>query len=100
MSIQTQLYMSCSYTNELVRKVLNKYNGIFNLTESPKNIQGMNTLLWLEYEEIDFDMIYQLAKQDRESKLLVNSFCIRKGLLRKANFAAFLQKYLAKVRKQ
>ncbi|CAF1278616.1 unnamed protein product [Adineta ricciae] len=54
-----------------------------------------NVLYWLEYEELDFDMIYRAAK-DSNRKILVNSYCIRKGLLRKANFALFVQKYLSK----
>lgn len=98
MSIQVQLHMICPYTDELIRKVLNKNQDIFHVNDSSKTIQDKNVLYWLEYEEIDFDMIYRLAKQKQENKVLVNSFCIRKGLLRKANFAAFLQRYLAKVK--
>jgi len=49
------------------------------------------TLFWLEYEDIDFDQML-LNPQSQ----LVNSYCIRKGLIRKANFNFNIQKYLSK----
>ena len=89
--------MNCPYTNELIRKVLNKREQIFNLIDTLIETEHTNVVYWLEYEEIDFHMIDRLAKQEQTNKVMANSCCIRKGLLRKANFAAFLQKYLAKV---
>ncbi|CAF0832389.1 unnamed protein product [Rotaria sordida] len=87
--------MECSYTNELIRNVLEEENGLFNLMDSSTS-NGDNILYWLEYEDIDFDMLYRLAKESNNKKILANSYCIRKGLLRKANFALFVQKYLSK----
>ena len=96
MTINVYLHMNCSYTNELIRNVLEEHKDLFTLTTSP-TLNSEHMLYWLEYEEIDFDMIYRLAKQSSNKIVLANSFCIRKGLLRKANFALFIQKYLSKV---
>lgn len=42
-------------------------------------------------------MLYRSLRESNKKNILANSYCIRKGLLRKANFALFVQKYLAKV---
>ncbi|CAG8619425.1 13596_t:CDS:2 [Funneliformis mosseae] len=47
---------------------------------------------WLEYEDIDFFNQTLLNKHSQ----LVNSYCIRKGLIRKANFNFNIRKYLSK----
>ena len=95
MAIEVHLQMICSYTNELIRSVLEEENDLFRINNSSTS-NNDNVLYWLEYEELDFDMIYRAAK-DSNRKIFVNSYCIRKGLLRKANFALFVQKYLSKV---
>ena len=46
---------------------------------------------WLEYEDIDFEKLVKCKK-----RVLFNSFCIRKGLIRKAQMAYYLRKYIAK----
>jgi tubulin--tyrosine ligase len=97
MSIEVHLQMNCSYTNELIRNVLEEANGIFKITDSITSNEN-NVLYWLEYEDIDFDMLYRFSKESNKKHVLANSFCIRKGLLRKANFASFIQKYLTKVK--
>jgi len=96
MTIEVRLRMNCSYTNQLIQSVLEEYKNLFTLITSTAS-NNDNVLYWLEYEDIDFDMLYQLAKQSNNKTILANSFCIRKGLLRKANFALFIQKYLSKV---
>jgi tubulin--tyrosine ligase len=48
---------------------------------------------WLEYEELDFE---KLTSRTNNKKVLFNSYCIRKGLIRKAQIAFYLKKYLAK----
>jgi hypothetical protein len=96
MPIEVHLNMNCSYTNELIRDVLEEYKNIFTLTNS--SISNNDKILyWIEYEDIDFDMLYRFYKETSNKKILANSYCIRKGLLRKANFALFIQKYLSKV---
>ncbi|CAF1392125.1 unnamed protein product [Rotaria magnacalcarata] len=95
MNIKVHLKMNCPYTNELIRNVLEERNDLFTLTDSSTSNDD-NTLYWLEYEELDFDMLYRLTKESNNKKFLANSYCIRKGLLRKANFAMFVRKHLAK----
>lgn len=96
MNIQVDLHMNCSYTNQLIRQVLEEQGELFQFNPTGDEC---HQLYWLEYEDLDFDLLYHSAKQQtKEKKILANSFCIRKGLLRKANFAAFIQQYLAKVR--
>lgn len=95
MNIEVDLRMHCSYTNELIREVLEEYQSVFIRTHSTTD--DHHRLYWLEYEEIDFEMLYRMAKQSNEKNILANSFCIRKGLLRKANFALFVRQYLSKV---
>jgi len=46
---------------------------------------------WLEYEDLDFEKLVNSKK-----KVLLNSYCIRKGLIRKAQIAFQLRKYLSK----
>ena len=46
---------------------------------------------WLEYEELDFERLIEPS-----SRHLCNSYCIRKGLIRKAQLAFYLKKYLTK----
>lgn len=97
MTVAVHLQMACPYTNALIRSVLEEENDVFVLGESSTSTSG-DTLFWLEYEDLDFDLLYRLAKGSSATKVLANSFCIRKGLLRKANFALFVQRYLTKVR--
>jgi len=97
MNIEVHLRMNCSYTNELIRNVLEEENGLFTIINSLTS-NNDSILYWLEYEDIDFELLYRLGKELTNKKILANSFCIRKGLLRKANFASFLQKYLSKVK--
>ncbi|CAF1182109.1 unnamed protein product [Adineta steineri] len=96
MPVDVHLHITCPYTNELIRNVLEEENGLFTLTNS-SNSTNNDILYWLEYEEIDFDTLFRQARDsNNNTKVLANSYCIRKGLIRKANFAMFIQKYLAK----
>jgi hypothetical protein len=97
MNIEVHLKMNCPYTNELIHNVLEEENGLFTVI-NPSTSNSDNILYWLEYEDIDFEMLYHLTKESNERKFLANSYCIRKGLLRKAHFALFIQKYLSKVK--
>jgi tubulin---tyrosine ligase len=48
---------------------------------------------WLEYEYLDFESLIQ---NSNDTKLMFNSYCIRKGLIRKAHIAYYLKKFLLK----
>ena len=50
-----------------------------------------NGLLWLEYEDIPFENLGLLL-----DRVLVNSYCIRKGLIRKSQMAFVVNKHLSK----
>jgi hypothetical protein len=53
---------------------------------------------WLEYEDLDFETLINNANNSSHLKknVIFNSFCIRKGLIRKAQIAFYLKKYLSK----
>ena len=97
MPIEVNLQLNCPYTMNLIQSVLQETNNdVFVFSKKPR--PEMNDVLyWLEYEELDFDFLYQTNKSTQSTRLLANAFCIRKGFIRKANFAAFIQKYLSKV---
>ncbi|RIA88642.1 tubulin-tyrosine ligase family-domain-containing protein [Glomus cerebriforme] len=81
------------YTRNIIIKSLEKILPdlqILEFTES-SSIASSKILFWLEYEDIDFNQILQ-NKQTQ----LTNSYCIRKGLIRKANFNFNIRKYLSK----
>lgn len=46
---------------------------------------------WLEYEQLDFEKL-----ASRNCRKLMNSFCIRKGLIRKCQLCYYLKKYMTK----
>lgn len=46
---------------------------------------------WLEYEELDFEKL-----ATRSCTKLMNTYCIRKGLIRKCQLAYYLKKYMTK----
>jgi hypothetical protein len=97
MTIEVNLRMNCPYTNDLIRNVLNDEQGQFKIVTTGHSMSS-NCLHWLEYEDLDFDLLYRLNRNEREKEtILANAFCIRKGLIRKANFASFMQKYVSKV---
>ncbi|KAJ1923937.1 tubulin--tyrosine ligase [Tieghemiomyces parasiticus] len=50
-------------------------------------------LLWLEYEDLDWDLIFNSTPS---RPVLANAYCIRKGLIRKAQMAFNIHKYVAK----
>lgn len=49
------------------------------------------TFFWLEYEQLDFEKL-----ASRNCRKLMNSFCIRKGLIRKCQLCYYLKKYMTK----
>lgn len=51
-------------------------------------------LLWMEYEQLDWERI--LLHDQSPPLLVANAYCIRKGLIRKAQLAMTLNKYIRK----
>ncbi|CAI2178604.1 19839_t:CDS:2 [Funneliformis geosporum] len=64
----------------------------FSKTTTTFTFTTAKIIHWLEYEDIDFFNRTLLNKHS----LLINSYCIRKGLIRKANFNFNIRKYLSK----
>jgi tubulin--tyrosine ligase len=58
--------------------------------ESP-SITSSKILFWLEYEDLDFNQV-----MSNKQTQLINTYCIRKGLIRKANLNYNIQKYISK----
>ncbi|CAG8514253.1 7022_t:CDS:2 [Ambispora leptoticha] len=88
-----------SYTRSLILETLkiNFPNIQINII-SPNNASfrtnktiSSPTFYWLEYEDIDFEQLY-----DNSKITLANSYCIRKGLIRKAQLNFNLNKYISK----
>ncbi|KAI9277659.1 tubulin-tyrosine ligase family-domain-containing protein [Sporodiniella umbellata] len=89
MSLKAAIHLDESYTHEAVSKALKsstldiKVEEVEGVLDHPVDIQ------WLEYEWIDWDQVAQ-------GKSLANAYCIRKGLIRKAQLAYNVTKYLSK----
>lgn len=87
-----------NYTRE---KLINcfKYRSDYEVTVYDRN--GNNddadsyNFYWLEYEDLDFENLTRRPRTG-DRKVLFNSYCIRKGLIRKAQLAFYLQKYISK----
>lgn len=54
-------------------------------------ISSSKILFWLEYEDIEFDQV-----MSNKQTQMINTYCIRKGLIRKANLNYNIQKYISK----
>ncbi|KAJ1967353.1 tubulin--tyrosine ligase [Dispira parvispora] len=50
--------------------------------------------LWLEYEDVDWDLVQ--PHHPLASQVYLNTYCIRKGLIRKAQMAFNIKKYCSK----
>ncbi|CAG8613125.1 7765_t:CDS:2 [Ambispora gerdemannii] len=98
-SLQAIIGIHESYTRTLILEALKTHFPNIQITIiSPSNISSHTTnktdsptLYWLEYEDLDFEQLYA----DPEITL-ANSYCIRKGLIRKAQLNFNLSKYISK----
>ncbi|GBC05463.1 hypothetical protein RclHR1_06230023 [Rhizophagus clarus] len=63
----------------------------FTRSTGSSSITSSKILFWLEYEDIDFNQV-----MSNKQTQLINSYCIRKGLIRKANLNYNIQKYISK----
>jgi tubulin--tyrosine ligase len=79
-----------------------KYRTEYEVHELDKESQNNESQLhnyniyWLEYEDLDFERFLNKTASKENNLILLNSFCIRKGLIRKAQIAYYLKKYLSK----
>jgi tubulin---tyrosine ligase len=96
MQLKARVQFDQPYTHELVKSSLkdrSKFDWIIEEDITDDSIaEGDHIhLQWLEYELINWD---KLASQETET--LANSYCIRKGLIRKSQMAYNLTKYMSK----
>lgn len=97
MSLKALVHLDEPYTHGAVVKALKNskkldWNIIEDVTEeNAEDCPADVKLQWLEYELINWQ---HLAKHDTDS--LANAYCIRKGLIRKSQFAYNMAKYLSK----
>jgi len=85
------LYKILDYTQQKIVDCF-KYRPEYQITVVDKNSKCQKKLtnydfFWLEYEEIDFEKL-----ASRNCKKLINSYCIRKGLIRKCQLAYYVKK--------
>ncbi|KAI9473863.1 MAG: tubulin-tyrosine ligase family-domain-containing protein [Benjaminiella poitrasii] len=99
-SLRAQVHLDEPYTHQAVIKALknsSKINWIIDEDVTEDNAEKevdsstMHQLQWLEYELINWQ---SLARNPEET--LANAYCIRKGLIRKSQFAYNVTKYLSK----
>ncbi|RMZ95724.1 tubulin tyrosine ligase [Brachionus plicatilis] len=86
------------YTSEKIAacfKYRDPYEVVLDDSDISSSVDLDYDLYWLEYEYLNFEKLIKPSK-----KVLFNSFCIRKGLIRKAQIAFYLRKYLSKVQSQ
>lgn len=84
------------YTHNAVVKALKNSQIAWNIQEHPQtdsrdSEDQIVALQWLEYELIDWPLVSM-----KQTESLVNAYCIRKGLIRKAQLSYNVNKYLSK----
>jgi tubulin--tyrosine ligase len=88
-----------AYTNDAIRKCFENrtsYELHFydHQNDQKQSINQLHyDLYWLEYEYLNFE---QFLDPSTAKKILFNSYCIRKGLIRKAQVSYYIKKYLLK----
>ena len=86
-----------TYTNDSIINCFKHRVNYKIYSYNKKDLEQQNDLMknfdiyWLEYEDLDFESLIH-----RERKVLFNSYCIRKGLIRKAHIAYYIRKFLLK----
>lgn len=80
--------------SKLINAISNHHNKHYYRVErlGSQNITAMTQgVVWVEYEDLPFDTLAH-----NMDSLLGNSYCIRKGLIRKSEMAYVIQKYISK----
>eukprot|EP00475_Leptophrys_vorax_P036925 TRINITY_DN6309_c0_g1_i1.p2 TRINITY_DN6309_c0_g1~~TRINITY_DN6309_c0_g1_i1.p2 ORF type:complete len:420 (-),score=125.97 TRINITY_DN6309_c0_g1_i1:1567-2826(-) len=67
-------------------------------SKSPLRMDDTLCLFWLEYEDIDFQHVLDCAisPESVSPRVIANSYCFRKGLIRKAHLAFYINKFVLK----
>jgi tubulin--tyrosine ligase len=96
MTLKARVHFDQPYTQELVKKSLNEHSSFKwdiedNVADDSIPDGELIHLQWLEYELINWNLLAA-----KSSQALSNSYCIRKGLIRKSQLAYNMTKYTSK----
>ncbi|KAG2171369.1 hypothetical protein INT43_009030 [Umbelopsis isabellina] len=96
MPLKARVHFDQPYTQELVKQSLNEHSRFEwdiedNVTDDSIPEGELIHLQWLEYELIDWGVLAAKSTQT-----MSNSYCIRKGLIRKSQLAYNMTKYISK----
>jgi tubulin---tyrosine ligase len=94
MSVRCVVGLSDPYTRSRVVKALQarpEYECVDEEDAGKAAAKLKNGVVWLEYEDLPFDALVH-----HMDTLLGNSYCIRKGLIRKSQMAYCIRKYTSK----
>lgn len=108
MEVQVYLGISASYTRRKLLCALSNANAeedketsiYFHVNKYPCAHPPKSSTIcyWLEYEDLDFQLLLNnaLGISSVDQTLIANSYCFRKGLIRKAHLAFYINKYISK----
>jgi hypothetical protein len=96
MQLKARVRFDQPYTHELVKSSLKERSQFEwsideNITDDSISDNDLIHLQWLEYELINWETL-----ATRSTETLANSYCIRKGLIRKSQLAYNMTKYMSK----
>jgi hypothetical protein len=96
MQLKARVRFDQPYTHELVKSSLKERSQFEwsideNITDDSISDNDLIHLQWLEYELINWETL-----ATRSTETLANSYCIRKGLIRKSQLAYSMTKYMSK----
>ncbi|KAJ2833656.1 tubulin--tyrosine ligase [Coemansia furcata] len=77
------------YVQDILQSVFAKYAPLLTV-QTAEPINASRLMHWREYEKIDWDTVH------RSTTVFASAYCIRKGLIRKAQMAFNVQLFIAK----
>ncbi|EQC38474.1 hypothetical protein SDRG_04182 [Saprolegnia diclina VS20] len=86
--VLVRVNVPCNYLRPLVLGAFAKHDRFWDVMTLPTDPRTPD-LLWDEYENLDWKNVLQ-------GQVVANSYCVRKGLSRKAQLSMFLSKYIRK----
>ncbi|OMJ12407.1 putative tubulin-tyrosine ligase [Smittium culicis] len=97
-------HSSEKYTHEILKRTLEKFSDFIELIDSTESVdldnleKNVKSLVWLEYEDLPFEKLQASSNpaSHNYNTLFANSYCIRKGLIRKAQNSNCIKHYIAK----
>lgn len=87
--VSVSVNVKCDYVRHLVLHAFQTHPIGFDISHAIQDPQQNIHLQWDEYENLDWSRVLK-------GQLIANSYCIRKGLSRKAQLSIYLDKYIRK----